>query len=497
MSNSPVRFSIFFLLSLVLSGCTPQEVLTDGSALSDESISIGYAEPLSSYSPLSYEAKNRKYLANIYEPLVRFDATFNYETALAVSWGRLDDTTWDFHIREGVTFHDGSILDADDVVYSLTLAADDEESELGALLSTIENVQKTDTYRLEITTEKPDPLLLNKLTYINIVPDAYEDFDLPIGTGPYRINQYTDNTLVLERFEEYWGPLAYFKEARLQYIADPDERTQALLDGEVHVLANVPPQSLEQLSTEAIYVEDFPSLEVSFLMLNTTGAFADPNLRTAVSYALSTSYAQNLGGGFLRGTSQLAATGITGYVSDFEPREHDFTEAEKYRALVPGEVLVMLDIPSGLESLGEAIQEDLATIDIIVTVNVMEPDAFEEKILSGLSDFYFFGWKYDLADSADFFESVVHTREAAYGEFNGMNYSNELVDLQIEEISTLLDATDRRNRLEDLSQLFLYDHAAIPLFESQVLYALSPEIYYDFRLDGLILASEIAGNMVK
>lgn len=487
---------LFLALTLLLASCTPQDDLSDAER-EGESVTIAYAEPISSYSPLSYEAKNRKYLTNIYEPLVRYDSTFNFESSLAVSWGRLDDKTWDFKLRQDVLFHDGTSFDADDVLYSLELARRDDNSELGSLLSTILNVKKTEDHRVEIETSRPDPLLLNKLTYVYMFPSGYENFNLPVGTGPYRTARFVDNTLVLERFDEYWGPVAYFKEARLQYVADPEERLLAMLSGEVDVLANVPPQGVMDLEAAGIEIQDFPSLEVSFLMLNQNGPFADANLRAAVWNALGTDYVEQFGGGYLMKTSQFAATGITGYDPQFESRAKDLDAAQSYRNLLADEVSLTLDIPQGLEVLGQAIQEDLAEIDITVTVNAIEPADYEEVIMAGLSDFYFFGWKYDLADSEDFFASIVHTPTETYGEFNAFGYSNHEVDAKIEEASTVFAPDQRRLLLSELSAQVFADQVVIPLFEAQVLYALSTELYYDFRLDGQIWASEIVENVVK
>lgn len=491
------RLLIFSTILFLFSSCTPQDVLNVPGSASDASVTIAYAEPLSSYSPLNYDSNNRKYLANIYESLVSFDSTFNYDTALAVSWGRLDDTTWDFRLREGVKFHDGSVFDADDVLYSFQLVQGQEGSELRSLLGNIETVQKVDQYRIEIVTAQPDPLLLNKLTTLYVVPNGYENFDLPVGTGPYRVSEFAENELVLERFDDYWGAAAYFKEARLRYISDQDERINALLNDEVQVLANVPPKSVANLEAASINLESFPSLEVSFLMFNVQGIFADSTLRSAVWYALSTDYAENFGGGYLMNTSQVAATGITGYSGNNEAREQNLQMAKEFRAAYAGDVNVTLDLPSGLDSLGQAIAADLAEIDINTTVNILNPSDFEEKILSGASDFYFFGWKYDLADSIDFFESVAHTKEDGYGEFNGMGYSNPVLDEQIEGASVHFDAASRRTQLETLNELLLKDMVVIPLFESKVLYAVRPEVYYKFRLDGLLLASKIVGNVVE
>lgn len=487
---------LLLIATLLLASCNLQEILETVKG-SEESITIAYAEPISSYSPLSYEAKNRKYLVNIYEPLVRYDATYNYESGLAVSWGRLDDTTWDFRLRKDVVFHDGSTFDADDVLYSLQIAREQKESELASLLSTIVSIEKTADDRVELVTSQPDPLLLNKLTFVYMVPSAYENFDLPVGTGPYRASQFIDDALVLERFDDYWGPLAYFKTARLKYIPDPNERLLAMQSGEVDVLANVPPQSVGTLEEAGIQIKDFPSLELSFLMLNHGTIFDNPNLRAAVWHALGNNYEDQFGGGYLVETSQFAATGITGYDPELGERQRDLTLAKEFRALVPGEVNITLDIPQGLEVLGEAIKTDLAEIDVSVTVHPIQPEEYEEYFLAGTSDMYFFGWKYDLADAEDFYTAVIHTPDEVYGEFNGFGYSNASLDQKIEAASTLLDAAERRLLLSEIAADLLEDQTVVPLFESKVLYGLSPDLYYDFRLDGQIWASEIVENMVK
>ena len=462
-----------------------------------ETLTIAYAEPITSYSPLSYNATNRKYLSNLYEPLVRFDGTFNMDSALAVSWGRLDDLTWDFRLREGVQFHTGETFDADDAIYSLGLAKAEGDSELGALLSTISNAEKTEDYRIEITTTHPDPLLLNKLTYVFMVPNEYQNFDLPVGTGPYRVSGFSDDVLSLERFEAYWGAVGYFPKVDLAYVPDLEERSAGFLDGTLQVLANVPPQYVQDYEDSGFEMVDFPSLEVSYLMMGREGVFADSNLREAVAYALSTDYAASFGGGFLQDTSQFAATGIFGYSTDASVREQNLELAQRFRALVPGALAVTLDVPQGLGVLGEAIAQDLNAIDILVTVNELSAQDLDDKIQASQSDFYFFGWKYDLADVSDFYESAVHSRQNGYGRFNGIDYSDTSLDAWIEEAATALSVEERRALLGSISDRLMDDKSILPLFESKTLYGFQSGLYWNLRLDGQLWASEIIESMVK
>jgi peptide/nickel transport system substrate-binding protein len=460
------------------------------------SISIGYAEAPSTYSPLSYEAKNRKFFANIYEPLVTFDGTFNTDSALAVSWGRLDDTTWDFHLRQNVYFHDGKTFSAADTVYSINLARG-ATSELHPLLSTISSVEQTADDRITIKTTAPDPLLLNRLTYVYMVPNGTTDFVLPIGTGPYRVHEFAQDDLVLERFNDYWGPLAYFPEVHLKTVADPVERVKDLENNSLQALANVPPQSAEELKAQGLTMTEFPSLEVTYLVLNQDHVFKDPNLRAAVNVALATDYADRLGGGYLMGTSQFAATGIEGYSKTAPQREQNLTIAKDFRSKVEGPVAVILDIPQGVESLGEAIAFDLAAIDIQVTVNVLSPADLQSKIVEDSSDFYFFGWKYDLADNEDFFEAVAHSKVGDYGQFNGAGYADATLDSLIEKASRELVLTERRLLITQIEDQLLEDKVIVPLFESKTLYAFHAPLLWNSRLDGQLWATDLSENVVK
>jgi len=459
-------------------------------------LTLAYAENLTDFSPLTYEAKNRRVLANLYEPLVRFDKNFRLTSALALSWGRVTDTEWEFHLRDGVYFHDGSDFTTKDALYSLNLARE-SHSDLAALLQNIVSVEAVDGSTLRITTAKPDPLLLNKLTTVYMVPQYYEDWVLPVGTGPYAFSGIKGKGLLLKRFDEYWGPLAYFKDVYLNVIPKPEERVQAILNKDVQFLVHVPPADVDTLRQAGIDVESFPALEVSFLVLGQQGVLQDASLREAIDLALSTTYAEQFGGGYLKETSQVAASGIEGYVPDWAEREQNVDAARLLRAKHSGEVQLTLDVPQGLKALGDQIALDLGQIDIAVTVNELPIKDYEAKIQSGASEFYFFGWKYDLGDVSDFYGSVLHSPAGDLGNFNAFGYKNPEVDALIEKADQSLDEVERRGILQDIARRVQQDYVVLPLFEAQVLYGIRPELLWDIRLDGQIFASEITGNVVE
>lgn len=460
-------------------------------------LTIAFAEAPQDYSPLNYEAVTRKYINNIYEPLVSFDKNFNKKSSLALSWGRLDDLTWDFKLRQGVLFHDGSEFDASDAVFSIEQAMKNETSGLKNLLSGIVSVEKTEDYRFQIVTAKPDPLLVNRLTNVYIFPLNYTKFASPVGTGPYVAAEFGSDYLKLGRFDGYWGDPAYFSEVYLRYLPDPDDRLDETLNGGIDILANVPPQYADYFGEEDFNIQNFPSLEVSFLMLNVGGVLVDDSLRSAVWNAISGDYADRLGGGFLSPARQYAAQGITGFLTGFPGRRQDYKLASNFREMYEGDVTLSLDLPEGLESLGDEIISDLQNIDVVVDVTYFPPDEYENHVLEGNSDLYFFGWRYDLADVSDFFESVAHTKTDEYGLYNGINFSNDNVDSLVEEASTSMDTGTRGAVLEKLTNAVADEYVIMPLFESRSFYISCSGIYWDLRLDGQILASEIFEIMVK
>ncbi len=481
--------SALILLALLLSSC-----LGSAPKYFEGPLNISFAESPTSLSPLSYSAQNRRLLTQIYEPLLSLDAEFNLRTALAVSWGRLDDTTWELRLRKGVTFHDGRALTAEDVVYSLNLARAGE-SEMAPLLASIESVSTPREERVHLVTREADPLLLQKLSNVLIFPKDYATFEIPMGTGPYRLTKFTDSGYELERYDGYWGPLPFFKNLSLRFVEDPAQRFLEFQNGEVQLLGNLPPQFAEQVQAPSEVVS-YPGLELSSLMLN-VAHLPDAEIRRAITLALDNDYSRSLGSGYLQPTHQLATTGLLGYNPDFEAPETGLALALgvlKGRSDLPH---LKVYLPEGLESLGDLILTDLQEAGFSGTLSFFPIDEYENKILSGEPDLYFFGWKYDLGDMADFMESTAHSRVGSFGAFNGMNYSNPQVDVLLDQARVNFDPDERVDLLHQAQDLILNDHVILPLFEAQGLYAVRPEIQWEPRLDSQILASEILGNLLE
>ena len=160
-------------------------------------------------------------------------------------------------------------------------------------------------------------------------------------------------------------------------------------------------------------------------------------------------------------------------------------------ALLGGKYIALMTIFK-IEVFGDAIKKQLAQIGLAVTTRFSSPHELGFQILSGKSDFFFFGWRNDLGDASDFLTAVVHRRAGDLGHFNGRNYSNSEVDRLIEESVATVEQDVRLLKMREAMKIITEDDIiGVPLFSPDVLYAVSNKLSWKPRVDGFILASEV------
>ena len=150
----------------------------------DTTLTIVYSFGVESLEPTLYDSANRSRTLNVYERLVATDRNLQPCSGLALSWGRIDETTWEFKLRPDVVFHDGSSFDSKDVKASFDRAMKHEKSGLKDMLSTIKSVESIDDLTVHIKTKEPDPILVNRAATVLIFPSDYTMFDTPVGDSP-------------------------------------------------------------------------------------------------------------------------------------------------------------------------------------------------------------------------------------------------------------------------------------------------------------------------
>lgn len=470
-----------------------------------ESLTILYASAATSFEPTKYDAVNRAWMGDVYEGLVSVDENLSVQPALAVSWGNLSDTLWEFKLRPDVRFHDGRTFHAGDVKYSLEKALGNQESELKNLLASVESVDVIDELTLRIETNVLDLLLLNKLAAIYIVPDEVNDLDKkPIGTGIYRVVDFQPGRLAeLEYFSLYWDQFrsVAFKNVTLSAIADKDERMDRVISGKVDFLNEVPPGSIDALKNLGMTVVNRPSLEVDFLVFNMDSRdgeniFANESIREAVSLMIDQDRVVDFIKDFGFPATQFVSRGVYGFDADISAREYDFERAKELVRQTSSFTRLSgrLDLMKGLEVLGEYIADELFKLGVDLQVQYLALEELQVRVGAGKSDFYFLGWRSELADVSDFYKFVVHTKTAdgKYGTYNGGNFSNAEIDTLIELSEQTFDATERLAILRKIMRkLVQEDYFGLPLFEPELIFAYRKGLSWKPRYDGYVLPSSI------
>ncbi len=227
--------------------------------------------------------------AGIAETLVKIDENLKIQPWLADSWEQVDSTTWKFHIREGVTFHDGTTLDAVAVKQSFERLLEVNEAMNSNLkISTITANAQDITFQ---TTEEY-PAFLSELIHTNasiIKVDSENISEKPIGTGPFQVQSFTpESEIKLVSYAQYWDGKAKVDEATITFNSDGNVRALALQSGEADIVYHLPPETLKPIEdSKDLHVESIMSLRAHFLVYNSTNPqLQDVNVRKALDLLL-------------------------------------------------------------------------------------------------------------------------------------------------------------------------------------------------------------------
>jgi peptide/nickel transport system substrate-binding protein len=446
-------------------------------------------------------------LRNLYEGLTAFDPDMTLVPALAESWENPSDLVWRFHLRPGVHFHDGRPLTADDVVFSLERARHPPVGHaFGSYLVAVSGVRKIDDLTVEVTTAQPYPILLNKLTFVLIVPaGSPELIETAVGTGPYRlVSARPEGPLVLAVFPGYWGPPPAESDVELVIEPDAERRLALLRAGTVDVVREpTPAQALEVAGAEGVRVLERESLTVACLeMKPTTPPFDDARVRRAVDLALDRDAIVRVSQlGRARPLGQMVGRMAFGFDADLKPPARDVARARALLAEAghPSGLDVDLELRRG-RSDGPEVRRQLAEAGIRARLVERPWSEMFPRLKSEQVGFYLGGFVDPSADASDFLDAVAHTQQRArgYGDNNVLGFSDPTLDELIEKSASTLDMRKRRLQLALALRRTTEDGVHVPLYAPSNLAAVRVDVVWRLRVDGYALASEMrrAGTAV-
>jgi peptide/nickel transport system substrate-binding protein len=453
----------------------------------------------------------------VYESLVSRDAQFRLEPALALSWSQPTPTSWRFKLRPGVAFHDGSVMTADDVVFSLERVMA-PPSQRAFHLQGVTAVRKVDGLTVDLLLAAPDAVLPEKLQYVCIMSKAWaqkhgvekaQDFNgkqetfavrNANGTGPFRLDRYEpDVKAVLKAHPQWWGRgdkrNGNLDEVIFLPIKSDATRLAALASGEVDLVLDPPFQDVERLRRDGrIKLSQVPDIGQQYLAFDLQrdqlegsdvkgrNPFKDLRVRRAVYHAINVDLiVQKVLRGQGTPTGLLLSPAVAGpEVGPDKRLPHDPALARKLLAEAgyPNGFSVTLDCVNiaWRENVCQAATAMLTQVGIRTTLRSSPTNQFFPKLSQATAGFIEYGYT-PQPDPWTTLNTLFRTWSAAgTGTFNAGRYSNPKVDALIDDIRTEPDLTRRRALVATALKLVADDLPYIPLYRRTLTWAMASKV---------------------
>jgi peptide/nickel transport system substrate-binding protein len=462
------------------------------------------------YSALGPHAEAMKH---VFDTLVWSDETLQLQPGLAVSWAPLDDLTWEFKLREGVKFHDGSDFDAEDVVFSVErIPAVTGPTTMEIYVRRIAEMEIVDPHTLRITTNAPAATLPNDFVRLFIVSsEAAADYSTAetsaegfnsgaatVGTGPFRyVSWEPKGDLVLERFDDYWrGPAPWARVVRKE-IPNDSSRLAALKAGQVDLINYVSSADYLALQRDSdVTVFRGPSAYVMNLQLDQRdetptvydnagdpldeNPFQNPLVREAIDLAIDReTMVEIVLEGLGQPARQVMPEGFFGSSEDVIDRPYD---PERARALLAEagypdgfqiDLYCTSDRLPGDGAICQGLGQMFTQVGIKTNVNAISRTVYFPAQARKEYSIFMNGWGTLTGEASYTLGSLAHSpnEELKLGAFNRIEYSNPEVDKAMQAGIGELDAEKRREFFETAMELTMADRSYIPIVNLETVWA--------------------------
>jgi peptide/nickel transport system substrate-binding protein len=438
----------------------------------------------------------RAVVCNIFEPLFIMDGdSLEPVPCLAVGYTLLDALRWEFTIRDGVHFQDGSAFTVDDAVYSVNRAINPGLNIQPAYdLATIEKAEKTGAKTMVITTRHPDPVLLKRLAKLDMVSRNFmenttrsQQMTITNGTGPYMLDHWTGGQeIVLVRNRNYWGASPALDVAVYRIVNRAADRSAALINGDIDLAVAVEPDDADSLP-RVLSVAGTRTLWVRFNQRS--GAMASKAMRQAANHAVDAGrIASDIYHGFaIPSEGQIGRLGFFGYSGATARFPHDIPKAKALLdgAGYGGEPIRLLAekgrSPAG-RGLAEVIAAQLGEAGFNVELTFAERQEWLDALFDPKKapDMQLSYTTNELFDMDGMYSALVHSEgfQSALG--------NSEYDELIEEARINMDSPDRAEMYSQLALELHGDPFAIYLLALEDIYGAAANLDWAPRQDGRI-----------
>ena len=450
----------------------------------------------------------------MYEGLIapKGSSTDEYEGLIAESWEANDDqSVWTFHLRDGVTFHDGSPCDAAAVVASYTRLLTMQKGAwnvVGRFVADPAQITAPDPRTVVFDLGKPQPLFEAAMaaTYgpqvvnVKVAMEHEEDGDMGnawmttspegTGTGPYRLASFEpNNATVLEKYDGYWGGWDgdHIERVVIRVIDSPEVVRELLEAGELDIVNrfHLPPSDFIALEANTDLVTDWqPTSEVVYLPLTVSGPLASKEARQALSYAFPY---QDVLDGFYEGKATqprgLVAQTINGYNPNTFQYSTDLAKAEELLAAAGiadgAELSIMVQASASNNLIATLFQTNLAEVGVTLAIESVDNSTVIGTMYGDLSaeerpNIQLFNWWPDYNDAWNQLDPLVRCEPR--GSANGGFYCNEEVDALLDAARDATTNEEYEAAVFQLQEILAEDPPAIYMAEPDWVTVLQPDL---------------------
>lgn len=505
-------------------------------------LKIGLSSEPTSMDPHYHQATpNDAMTSHMFETLIGQNAKMDLIPRLATAWKSVDDTTWEFTLRDGAKFSNGQPFTAQDVIFTFCRVMNNEQSIGGsypAIVQKFANVEARDGNKLVIKTHKPYPLLPNDLTrtgmlWSGIVEHGPITFDLKnkcgvtgpwptvadfnngrdvIGTGPYTLKSYVKGTgIELTRNDAYWGDKPAWQTVKLIPVPAAGPRLTGLLAGDFDLIENPAARDVKRISeTPGFGHVITPSVRVVYFQFDVARSpsptvkaadgknpLQDVRVRRAISMAIDRkTIASRIMDGAATPANQFLPDGMFGTLPHPPELKYDPEGAKK--------LLADAGYPNGFElaisstndryindaQISQAVAQYLSRVGIKTTVDAMTRSVYFPKRAKREFSFAMGGWSSETGEASSFLQYWVtrFDKEHGLGTSNYGGYDNPEFDAVFKRALVTVDPAEREKLLQQSLTLALADLPSIPLHFESSIWAFKKGLVYEGRADQYTLA---------
>ncbi len=472
------------------------------------------------------------FLGNVYEGLTAYDKDLKLIPALAESWENVAPTKWVFHLRTGVTFHNGNDFTAEDVVMSWKRSLS-EGSDMKAYGRKIANINILDPHTIEIETPAPNPILPRDLVFLYMMDKQWADEHGTLeatnvkggeegnfanlhanGTGPFMIvERQPDVKTRLKRNPHYWKEIvSNVTEGVFTPISQDATRVAALISGELDMAYPIPVQDWDRLkAAEGVRPLTGPEARTIFLGMDQArdellysdvkgrNPFKDVRVRLAFAHAIDVEAIRKK---IMRGASVPAGLMIAPQINGFNPKLNDRWpyDPKKARELLaeagyPDGFRVTMDCPNNRyvndEKICQAVAAMLAKVGVKVDVLAQPKSKYFAKVLAQNNydtSFYLLGWTPGTFDAHNpiFNLMMCRNKETGAGLFNLGGYCNKRVDELGKQIESETDQAKRQAMIDEVFIIHKKEVGHIPLHQQPLSWGVRDGIDLVQRADNVL-----------